>query len=387
MLSHLCGCRPEIYKSQEYRVEVDMFSFGVLLFRLLSGKRPFSSSSKKELALLVMGNKYTMDDDSWSVVSDEAKEFVRLLIIQRDRRLTAESASLHPWFRTRPPTGGSKSQHNLISETGSNLDPYDNSEGDSKLKSALVSIIRAGKLDREILARFGSECDARGGLGDRLAKALTPSISNKSKSTYSPCVGDPAGRRPIEPPGDYQAMLDKQASHIREKWVGSVFVSHTGRDKEGSTFAAHLCDSFRDEGIDFFFDAWDIPEGELFGKKILEGIDTCTVFVCVLTTTYFFRHWCMKELDRAFRSEKIIIPVYLPIEPPDVTDEFIRKFSNAHIEKLNMDHQVIHRWLFNVRKLKQIQAVWNHSQPKDIQVAMKKSTVKAVKYKLRKEPA
>ena len=108
MFSYLCGCRPEIYKNQEYRVEVDMFSFGVHLFRLLSGKRPFSSSSKKKLALLVMGNKYTMDDDNWSVVSDEAKDFVRLLIIQRDRRLTAESASLHPWFRTRPPTGGSK---------------------------------------------------------------------------------------------------------------------------------------------------------------------------------------------------------------------------------------------------------------------------------------
>ena len=59
-------------------------------------------------------------------------------------------------------------------------------------------------------------------------------------------------------------MLDKQAPRIREKWVRSVFASHTGRDKEGSTFAAHLCGSFRDEGIDFFFDAWNIHEGELF---------------------------------------------------------------------------------------------------------------------------
>ena len=94
----------------------------------------------------------------------------------------------------------------------------------------------------------------------------------------------------------------------------------------------------------------------------------------------------MKELDRAFRSEKVIIPVYLPIESPDVTDEFTRKFANAHTEKLNMDHQVISRWLFNVRKLKQIQAVRNNSQPKHIQVEMKKSTVKAVKYKLRRNP-
>ena len=38
--------------------------------------------------------------------------------------------------------------------------------------------------------------------------------------------------------------------------------------------------------------------------------------------------------DLTVRDSHVLRP-YLPIETPDVTDEFTRKFANAHTEKLN----------------------------------------------------
>lgn len=89
--------RPEIYSGKNYRFEVDLFAFGVLLFRLLSDQRPFSGNSenvrRKTLEL-----RYEVQGDDWDLVSDPAKDMIRRLLINKDERLTAKQALEHPWM-------------------------------------------------------------------------------------------------------------------------------------------------------------------------------------------------------------------------------------------------------------------------------------------------
>lgn len=91
---------PEIYMNQSYRYEVDMFAFGVLLFRLLSGERPFPTSNSQILRRHTVEYRYTVIGNAWATVSDTAKDLVRKLLINRQERLTAVQALAHPWFST-----------------------------------------------------------------------------------------------------------------------------------------------------------------------------------------------------------------------------------------------------------------------------------------------
>jgi serine/threonine protein kinase len=89
---------PEIYLRQSYRYEVDLFAFGVLLFKLLSCERPFPSNNDRMLQRHTIALRYNMKGKDWEDVSASAKDMVRRLLINRQERLTAEQALEHQWF-------------------------------------------------------------------------------------------------------------------------------------------------------------------------------------------------------------------------------------------------------------------------------------------------
>ena len=89
------GNAPEIYKGEEYRFEVDMFALGVIIFRLLSGVRPFSSRNQDELIRDTLGLRYSLQGPNWEGVSPNALGLVRGLLVEREQRLTAEEAANH----------------------------------------------------------------------------------------------------------------------------------------------------------------------------------------------------------------------------------------------------------------------------------------------------
>ena len=91
---------PEMYKNYEYGMEVDMFAMGVIVFRLLSGVRPFASSNQDKLRHDTVNLRYTIEGKSWDGVSPEAIQLVRKLLIGRDQRIEANAAVDHEWFRT-----------------------------------------------------------------------------------------------------------------------------------------------------------------------------------------------------------------------------------------------------------------------------------------------
>jgi serine/threonine protein kinase len=75
-----------------------MFAFGVILFRLLSAQRPFSSANPEKLRSDTINLRYKIEGKNWEGISSDALKLVRQLLIGPEQRYTASQAANHRWF-------------------------------------------------------------------------------------------------------------------------------------------------------------------------------------------------------------------------------------------------------------------------------------------------
>lgn len=88
---------PEVL-SKSYNFQCDLWSMGVIVFILLSGRMPFRGKSEDQMRDIKRG-KYTFKNEYWANVSSCAKEFTRsLLEINPAKRLTSKAALDHRWI-------------------------------------------------------------------------------------------------------------------------------------------------------------------------------------------------------------------------------------------------------------------------------------------------
>lgn len=82
-----------------YDTKCDIWACGVILYTLLSGLPPFNGVSDQDIMKKVREGAYTFDDRVWAGVSDEAKDFITLLLTyDRFERPSAGEAVTHPWI-------------------------------------------------------------------------------------------------------------------------------------------------------------------------------------------------------------------------------------------------------------------------------------------------
>mmetsp|Transcript_37213 Transcript_37213/g.106291 ORF Transcript_37213/g.106291 Transcript_37213/m.106291 type:complete len:431 (+) Transcript_37213:2-1294(+) len=88
-----------------YTSQCDMWSLGVVLFILLAGYMPFDGPDSQQITMIKSGM-YDMSEEQWTKVSDSAKELVKkLMVVDPQKRLTAEQALAHPWIEERHKDG------------------------------------------------------------------------------------------------------------------------------------------------------------------------------------------------------------------------------------------------------------------------------------------
>lgn len=98
--SSICGTRnylpPEMLSGKLYSFEADMWSFGVMLFRMLCGRFPFDAPKTKEVFLKVKRERLHLPPH----LSNEAKSLLEgLLCRDQEKRLTVEGAKGHIFFK------------------------------------------------------------------------------------------------------------------------------------------------------------------------------------------------------------------------------------------------------------------------------------------------
>lgn len=103
-LSTSCGTpdyvAPEVLTGENYGEAVDIWSVGVIAYILLCGFPPFYASSQNVLFEKILAADFDFPDPEWTDISDEAKNFIRHLIVKDPKqRYTAEECLRDPWLK------------------------------------------------------------------------------------------------------------------------------------------------------------------------------------------------------------------------------------------------------------------------------------------------
>jgi len=89
---------PEVIK-KNYCSRCDIWSCGVMTCILVSGIPPFTGADSNEIMESVCEGKISFEDEVWSDVSDECKDFIRqLLTYKAEDRPSAAEVLKHPWI-------------------------------------------------------------------------------------------------------------------------------------------------------------------------------------------------------------------------------------------------------------------------------------------------
>jgi calcium-dependent protein kinase len=138
---------PEVL-TKNYSEKCDLWSCGVILYILLSGRPPFYGKNDKEILRSVLEGHYSMQGAEWARSSPEAKSLVcRMLQLNPKERISAEQALNHPWI-----LGLAQSENvNIDSTALSNLQSF---HAELKLQHAILSFIAFQMVSKEEAKRL-----------------------------------------------------------------------------------------------------------------------------------------------------------------------------------------------------------------------------------------
>ena len=91
---------PEVIK-RKYNEKCDLWSCGVIMYILLSGRPPFDGNDDNEILENVKIGEYDMKSYPFPTLSEECKDLIKkLLTYEPNKRISAADALKHPWFKT-----------------------------------------------------------------------------------------------------------------------------------------------------------------------------------------------------------------------------------------------------------------------------------------------
>ncbi|XP_020292251.1 calcium/calmodulin-dependent protein kinase type IV-like isoform X3 [Pseudomyrmex gracilis] len=90
---------PEVVNFDQIGFGTDLWSIGVICYVLLSGLSPFMGDTDIETMANVTIAKYDFDHEAFADISDDAKDFIRCLLVKdKEKRMTASQCREHPWL-------------------------------------------------------------------------------------------------------------------------------------------------------------------------------------------------------------------------------------------------------------------------------------------------
>jgi calcium-dependent protein kinase len=133
---------PEVLNGK-YNQKCDIWSAGVILFTMLGGYFPFDGETDNQVYKAIKSKKYNFYDEEWKNVSNEAKDLIKHMLIDENKRFSAEEVLRHPWLTKMSPN--EKSTVNKMSVK--HLQNYQNS---SDFKKFVLTYMASRLKEKEI---------------------------------------------------------------------------------------------------------------------------------------------------------------------------------------------------------------------------------------------
>lgn len=96
---------PEVFL-QNYNQKIDIWSMGVVLYIMLSGKVPFPGRTEPEIIQNVIKGEFHFNHPTFASVSDDCKDLIKhCLVKDHDKRYNATDAINHTWVKTKSEQG------------------------------------------------------------------------------------------------------------------------------------------------------------------------------------------------------------------------------------------------------------------------------------------
>ncbi|HWY52569.1 MAG TPA: TIR domain-containing protein [Chthoniobacterales bacterium] len=102
--------------------------------------------------------------------------------------------------------------------------------------------------------------------------------------------------------------------------AGRVFISHSEKDK---TFAEMLLKALEDLGTNCWIAPRDIPPGGSYADAIMRSIQECSCFVLVYTMNSNSSPHVLREVERALKFERNIVPVRFDQSEPSRSLDYL----------------------------------------------------------------
>ena len=94
----LVYCSPEVLLNN-YNEKCDLWSCGIILYLLLTGKFPFYGKTENEIIEKILNKKIEFNEEIFDKISPEAKDLIqKCLIHDKNKRISASEALKHPFF-------------------------------------------------------------------------------------------------------------------------------------------------------------------------------------------------------------------------------------------------------------------------------------------------
>lgn len=102
-MSTLCGTpqymAPEILLRMKYSSKADVWSIGVIIYVILSGRHPFNGPKINDILKKIQAGPLDFSHPVWRAVSPLAKDVIRsILVIDPEKRPSVDKVLAHRWF-------------------------------------------------------------------------------------------------------------------------------------------------------------------------------------------------------------------------------------------------------------------------------------------------